>query len=313
MDTEQLRYFIEVSKNTSIAAASEKLFMTSQAVSISIKKLEDELGFPLLNRSYKGISLTDEGLWLVTLAENFLSEIEQKKNQYSIPGMSCTTDSPSREGLLNIVTNVLGAGNSVLAQLVCILYKKHPKLQITITETSKENVMAEIHEEKKEFGFIYRTKLNQNFIDDLSPDFIFEPLFQGNIVILANESYEFTKFESTSLKKIVKYPVCSYHHIEFFNSLNNLITNICNLNFYETIESNYDVFRQKVQQGLAIAISIQFEVLERPLSYIEGIKIVPVRDDIQIIFGMLKKKEQPLSEHAAYFMTELRKFIAQLL
>ena len=124
--------------------------------------------------------------------------------------------------------------------------------------------------EKKEFGFIYRTKLNQNFIDDLSPDFIFEPLFQGNIVILANESYEFTKFESTSLKKIVKYPVCSYHHIEFFNSLNNLITNVCNLNFDETTESSYDVFRQKVQQGLAIAISIQFEVLERPLNYIEG-------------------------------------------
>ena len=155
MDTEQLRYFIEVSKNTSIAAASEKLFMTSQAVSISIKKLEDELGFPLLNRSYKGISLTDEGLWLVTLAENFLSEIEQKKNQYSIPGMSCTTDSPSREGLLNIVTNVLGAGNSVLAQLVCILYKKHPKLQITITETLQREMSWQKSSDRKERIWFY--------------------------------------------------------------------------------------------------------------------------------------------------------------
>lgn len=313
MDTEQLRYLVEVSKNTSIAAASEKLFMTSQAVSISIKKLEDELGFPLLNRSYKGVSLTDEGVWLVTLAENFLSEIEQKKNQYCNSELSHIAQEPSREGTLDIVNNILGAGNSVLAQLVCILYKKHPKLKISITELSKEEVVAEISDRKKELGFIYRTKLNRNFIDELPPDLTFEPLFQGNIVIMANESYEFTKFESTSLKKIVKYPVCSYHHREFFNSLNNLITNVCNLNFDETTESSYDVFRQKVQQGLAIAISIQFDVLERPLNYIEGVRVVPVRDDIQIIFGMLKKKDQPLSEHAAYFMTELREMIAQLL
>ena len=41
MDTEQLRYLIEVSKNTSITLASEKLFITSQAISISLKKLEN--------------------------------------------------------------------------------------------------------------------------------------------------------------------------------------------------------------------------------------------------------------------------------
>jgi len=313
MDTEQLKYLVEVSKNTSIAAASEKLFMTSQAVSISIKKLEDELGFSLLNRSHKGVSLTNEGVWLVALAENFLSEIEKKQQQYKKNSAMQASKVPSYEGTLDIVTGILGTGNSVLAQLICILYKKQPKLKILVSEVSREEALSEVSAGRKELGFVYRTKFNRNYFDELPPDLMFEPLFQGSLVILANESYEFTKFESTSLKKIVKHPVCSYHHKDFFNSLNNLITNICKLDFNETTENSYDIFKEKIRQGLAISISIQFDILASPLNYIEGIQVVPVRDDIQIIFGMLKKKEHPLSEPATYFMTELRDMIAQLL
>ena len=44
MNTEQMKYLIEVSQHNSMTAASEKLFMTSQALSIAIKKMEDELG-----------------------------------------------------------------------------------------------------------------------------------------------------------------------------------------------------------------------------------------------------------------------------
>ena len=43
--------------------------MTPQALSIALKKLEDELGIPLLKRSYKGAVLTPDGIWLVELAE----------------------------------------------------------------------------------------------------------------------------------------------------------------------------------------------------------------------------------------------------
>lgn len=72
MTTEQLQYLLEISRNPSLNSAGQKLHITPQALSISIKKLENELGFPLLERSYKGISLNNDGLWLAGEAEKFL-------------------------------------------------------------------------------------------------------------------------------------------------------------------------------------------------------------------------------------------------
>ena len=101
MNTEQMKYLIEVSQHNSMTAASEKLFMTSQALSIAIKKMEDELGFPLLNRSYKGVSLTEDGVWMVDLAEQFLAEIEKRKQIHEIHASSL------RNGSLEILVHVL--------------------------------------------------------------------------------------------------------------------------------------------------------------------------------------------------------------
>lgn len=312
MDTEQLRYLIEVSKNTSITLASEKLFITPQAISISLKKLEDELGFPLLNRSCKGVSLTEDGLWLINLAEKFLSEIDSRKHTCHATLSAKQNNTLLRKGTLNIVTNILGNNNPILAQLICVQYREQPHLKINLSEVSKEDLFAKLSNGENELGFVYRTKRNHEFVGELPPDLVFEPLFYGRLVVMANESYDFIKHDSTSLKKIVKYPVCSYHKQNYFNDLGHLITDICKLDFNETIENNYDVFCEKIKNGIAIAIVVQFEIFEHPINYIENIPIVPLRDNIQIIFGMVKKKEQPLSENADFFMTELRNLIAQL-
>ena len=61
MNFEQFKYLSEIHKNKSISKASEKLYMSTQALSISIKNLEDELKVPLLLRSQKGATLTPEG------------------------------------------------------------------------------------------------------------------------------------------------------------------------------------------------------------------------------------------------------------
>ena len=58
MRTEQLLYLLEISKNPSLHIASEKLNMTPQALSASIRKLEEEVGFAVLERTTQGVTLT---------------------------------------------------------------------------------------------------------------------------------------------------------------------------------------------------------------------------------------------------------------
>ena len=51
MRIEQLVYLIEAARLRSINKASENLYITQQSMNLSLKKLEDELGTKLLERT----------------------------------------------------------------------------------------------------------------------------------------------------------------------------------------------------------------------------------------------------------------------
>ena len=61
MDLFQLEVFVTVAREGSFSRAAEKLYRTQPAVSQAIRKLEDELGEPLLDRSSRDGHLTDAG------------------------------------------------------------------------------------------------------------------------------------------------------------------------------------------------------------------------------------------------------------
>ena len=61
MDTSRYQAFLSAAETGSIKNAAEELGYTPSGVSQLIKALEEELGFTLLYRSKKGVSLTLEG------------------------------------------------------------------------------------------------------------------------------------------------------------------------------------------------------------------------------------------------------------
>ena len=308
MNTEQLKYLIEVSQSASISAASEKLFMTPQALSIALKKLEDELGIPLLKRSYKGAVLTPDGIWLVELADQFFSAIEERQKLGEL-----SVEESSYSGDFDIAINASGLGFTFFAQFICALAQMQPDFHVHLHERSKEELITEVLEDKREIALIFRTSYNGNYVGKLPDELLFEPLFQGKHVVLASPEYDFTKFSSTTLKKIVKYPLCDYLPHAAFDWGNHFITDICNLDTVKITESNFILFKEKLLQGLAVSISVQFDVEDYPLNYVEGLKVVPLRENAIIHFGIIKKKGTTLSKNTAYFLKELRSFTDELL
>ncbi len=65
----QIRALVAVSQCGSINEASQILHVTQPALSRAIKDLERELGLTLLQRSYKGMSLTEEGRRIIRHAQ----------------------------------------------------------------------------------------------------------------------------------------------------------------------------------------------------------------------------------------------------
>lgn len=307
MNSDQLYYLIEISKNPSINAASQKLHITPQALSTAIKKLEEEMGFELLNRSFKGISLTSNGEWLVKEASAFLEKIEHRKEQYFF------AKNQLYKGTLEIAINYSGINNNVVGQLVGILCGKAPELKITLKETSKEHILQTVTDRDIEFGFVFRTKANGIYIDELPADLSFEPLFCGDLILLTAPTAELAKFNSITLKKAVQYPICVYNpNTEAKDSMHHLITGVYNLPMQYDCENNFSVYKEKLRRGVANTLSVFFTTESQPNNYVDGAKIVHLRDDVKIFFGLIRKRNHPLSENGAFFLNELRDLIYSL-
>lgn len=301
VNSDHLRYLIELSKSPSINIASQKLHITPQALSIAIKKLENELGFSLLNRSFKGISLTENGQWLVQESLNFLTAIEERKRLYQ------TTLNQSHQGNLDIYVNYSGMNNNILGQLTCMLYQQEPNLTIKITETGKELILDAVKNHLTEFGFIFRQKLNGSYTDEIDASLTLEPIFSGNPVLLTAPFTDLAKFNSVTLKKVFQYPLCIYHpYADSKNFQHYFLVETLKAPIQYVSESNFSIYKEKIQRGIANSLSMVFPIETQPYNYIEGCKIVQLRDDIKIFFGFIKNKSAVLSENARFFIQSLK-------
>lgn len=83
MYIEQFVYLKAISQTGSLRAASEQVFVTEQAMSSAIRKLEKECGVSLLRRSNKGVSLTEHGQYVLEKADVILQSIEDIQKHFS--------------------------------------------------------------------------------------------------------------------------------------------------------------------------------------------------------------------------------------
>ena len=73
MDLSQLEIFLSIAEEKSFSRAAEKMLRTQPAISIAIKRLEEELGEILFDRSSKNGSMTEAGKILFSYAQRMPS------------------------------------------------------------------------------------------------------------------------------------------------------------------------------------------------------------------------------------------------
>jgi DNA-binding transcriptional LysR family regulator len=76
MDLRQLEAFVAATEEGGITRAADRLHVVQSAVSASLRRLEAELGTPLLERRARGVALTDAGRALLPHARAALSAAE---------------------------------------------------------------------------------------------------------------------------------------------------------------------------------------------------------------------------------------------
>src|SRR5882724_135918 len=77
MDVRHLRYFIAISEERSLSAASQRLGVAQPSLSQHVIKLEEELNVKLIARSPRGILLTEAGALLVKHAREICASMDR--------------------------------------------------------------------------------------------------------------------------------------------------------------------------------------------------------------------------------------------
>jgi DNA-binding transcriptional LysR family regulator len=86
LDLELLRSFVSVVDSGGFTRAGARVHRTQSTVSQQIKRLEDDVGQPLLNRSGKDVTPTEAGERLLSYARRLLSLAEEARDVLTRPG-----------------------------------------------------------------------------------------------------------------------------------------------------------------------------------------------------------------------------------
>lgn len=121
MDTRALSVFLSVADTLNFSRSSELLFMSVSAVSRTIKRLEDELGQPLLARDNRNVRLTPAGLEFREYARRSVAEWQQLRRKLGSDG--------ELAGEVSLYCSVT-ATYSVLAPILEAFRASHPAVEI---------------------------------------------------------------------------------------------------------------------------------------------------------------------------------------
>ena len=77
MDLLQMRYVVAISESESMTQAAEQLHVSQSALSLSYKRLEEELGVKLFRREGRGLRLTDPGKHFCDKSREILKKVNE--------------------------------------------------------------------------------------------------------------------------------------------------------------------------------------------------------------------------------------------
>ncbi|NCF62703.1 MAG: LysR family transcriptional regulator [Gammaproteobacteria bacterium] len=137
MNLRALNYFVKLADLRHFSKAAEACFVSQPTLSTQIKKLEEELGVQLVERSPKNIMLTPVGEDIADRARLVLGEIEQIRTVARRSGNPA--EGALRLGLFPTLAPYY------LPHIVPILRQQYPNMKLQLAEEKTGDILRQLH------------------------------------------------------------------------------------------------------------------------------------------------------------------------
>jgi len=188
MEMNQLEFFRRVVEEGSFSKAAERVYRTQPAVSIAIRRLEEEIGAPLFERSQKAPALTDVGQVVYDYAKQILSLRDQ------------ALDGVAEMKLLKRGRVRIGANEStshyLLPQIILDYLKRHPQVKVEIFGHSSDHLPRAVLDGDVDFALMA--------FEAVDSDLKSFPVLKDELVLIMHPDHPLAKRAAVTVEELGK-------------------------------------------------------------------------------------------------------------
>jgi LysR family hydrogen peroxide-inducible transcriptional activator len=186
MNLRDLKYLVALADHKHFGHAAAACFVSQPTLSTQIKKLEDELGVPLVERAPRKVMLTPAGRDAAERARRIVAEVEQMKE-----AARRSQDPEAGTVRLGIFPTL---GPYLLPHVVPRIRARFPQLELLLVEEKSDVLLSRLREGKLDAGLLALPLQD----DQLHTEFLFEEPF----LLAVPEAHPLASRDSLSLGEL---------------------------------------------------------------------------------------------------------------
>ena len=152
MKTEQIIYRSDIAKTNSITQTAQRFFISQQALSTTIKKLEEEFNATFLKRTNKGVVLTEAGEYFLERSKGILDTYFQMKDDLLFAGLTPPPDLSTGEIHIFCHARILAI---LLIDILEQFTKRYPFIKIVLNEKENIDIIEGVRRRECDLGLIF--------------------------------------------------------------------------------------------------------------------------------------------------------------
>jgi DNA-binding transcriptional LysR family regulator len=150
MDLRQLRYLVALDEERHFTRAAQREHIAQPALSQQIRRLEEEVGLALVERTTRRVALTEAGVCLVARARRVLAEIDGAYAE-----LAALSGVQTGHVTLGVI-HTMGPVDVSLA--LAIFHRRHPAVELTVREQSSEELAEMLRVDELDLAFLSVTE-----------------------------------------------------------------------------------------------------------------------------------------------------------
>ena len=206
----QLEYIVAIDEYRHFATAAEKCFVTQPTLSMQIKKLEDELGVIIFDRSRQPVVPTDLGAKLIEQARMTLSATQRIKEIIQ-------EEQQEVEGTLKIGI-IPTLAPYLLPVFIGPYIRKYPAVKVEVEELVSEEIIRRLKRDILDVGLFVTPYHDEKIVE--------RPVFYEEMLVYAHPDSELLKKKEVGHEDIVTSDIWMLGNGHCFR---NQVVNLCEM------------------------------------------------------------------------------------